>query len=463
MTAARLPTILPSERGGSHEHSHTHSSADDAGRPDQGRAGHHDGRVHAPVLGARGAQLGADRGRGPDPAEVVGRAADRLPGHRWHGRGDGPPLPSPQRLAVPGPQRRGRDPLRLPRLEVRRRRRLPRPGERAPRGPVLRQGAGPGLSDRRAQRPGLDLHGPPRRPPPLPQIEATLLSASEPGDPAGDAVLQLAPGARGRHRHLALRVPARRPHPARGVGRRQPDPGHGCESCAPLPRARHPLGYLLWRLPARTERGQHLLAVRQLPVPVLDSAAPGPVRSQRPRPRLGAARRPPHHVPQHHVGRGRRQPCGGTQATRRQPDRGAQPGQRVPAQHHRLAGPVAPARQPRQRLGDRPRRPARGPHLHRHHQHPPAGPGGDRIDGADQRLQPRAPLAQRPHDRPDQTPRALDAARAFRDTGEPSPGVDDAHVYLGSRSGFFVAPETTDWIEAYESNLARADRPAGVS
>lgn len=59
--------------------------------------------------------------------------------------------------------------------------------------------------------------------------------------------------------------------------------------------------------------------------------------------------------------------------------------------------------------------------------------------------------------------RVLDAARAFRDTGEPSPGVDEPHVYLGSRSGFFLAPNETDWLDAYNTNLAQAERPAGVS
>ena len=56
--------------------------------------------------------------------------------------------------------------------------------------------------------------------------------------------------------------------------------------------------------------------------------------------------------------------------------------------------------------------------------------------------------------------RAVDAARAFRDKGAVPPGVDDPAVYLGSRSGFFHAAEETDWIAAYEAQLAAAVRPA---
>ena len=46
--------------------------------------------------------------------------------------------------------------------------------------------------------------------PPLPQIEATLLPDSEVHDQFRAARMQLAAGARGRHRHLAFRLPARR-------------------------------------------------------------------------------------------------------------------------------------------------------------------------------------------------------------------------------------------------------------
>jgi phthalate 4,5-dioxygenase oxygenase subunit len=59
--------------------------------------------------------------------------------------------------------------------------------------------------------------------------------------------------------------------------------------------------------------------------------------------------------------------------------------------------------------------------------------------------------------------RILKAARAFRDQGTTPPGVDDPEVSLGARSGFFLADESVDWLDAYEAQVARADRPAGVA
>ena len=59
--------------------------------------------------------------------------------------------------------------------------------------------------------------------------------------------------------------------------------------------------------------------------------------------------------------------------------------------------------------------------------------------------------------------RILGAARAFRDHGSAPPAVDDPEVSLGSRSGFFLADESVDWLDAYAAQVARAERPAGVA
>ena len=34
---------------------------------------------------------------------------------------------------------------------------------------------------------------------------------------------------------------------------------------------------------------------------------------------------------------------------------------------------------------------------------------------------------------------------------------------LGARSGFFLADEAVDWLDAYAAQVARAERPAGVA
>ena len=55
--------------------------------------------------------------------------------------------------------------------------------------------------------------------------------------------------------------------------------------------------------------------------------------------------------------------------------------------------------------------------------------------------------------------RVLLAARAWRDEGTVPPGVDDADVFYGSRSGFFLTGDDVDWLDAYESELSEAERP----
>lgn len=56
--------------------------------------------------------------------------------------------------------------------------------------------------------------------------------------------------------------------------------------------------------------------------------------------------------------------------------------------------------------------------------------------------------------------RCLMAARAFRDTGAPPPGVDDPELIYRARSGFFVAPEEIDFKKAFDQQLAAAVRAA---
>jgi phenylpropionate dioxygenase-like ring-hydroxylating dioxygenase large terminal subunit len=56
--------------------------------------------------------------------------------------------------------------------------------------------------------------------------------------------------------------------------------------------------------------------------------------------------------------------------------------------------------------------------------------------------------------------RVLQAARAFRDTGALPPGVEQPEVFMGSRSGYFLADPATPWQEAYEAQVQACQRPA---
>ena len=55
--------------------------------------------------------------------------------------------------------------------------------------------------------------------------------------------------------------------------------------------------------------------------------------------------------------------------------------------------------------------------------------------------------------------RLLMAARALRDKGTPPPGVEDAQVFHGARSGYFVSDEGP-WQEVYDKRLAAAVHPS---
>jgi len=55
--------------------------------------------------------------------------------------------------------------------------------------------------------------------------------------------------------------------------------------------------------------------------------------------------------------------------------------------------------------------------------------------------------------------RLLMAARALRDQGIMPPGSDDASVYGGARSGYFVSSDTSGWQQVYASQLANGVHP----
>jgi len=55
--------------------------------------------------------------------------------------------------------------------------------------------------------------------------------------------------------------------------------------------------------------------------------------------------------------------------------------------------------------------------------------------------------------------RLLMAARALRDQRVPPPGVEDAEVFRGARSGYFVSDDKSPWQELYARQLAAALHP----
>jgi phthalate 4,5-dioxygenase oxygenase subunit len=55
--------------------------------------------------------------------------------------------------------------------------------------------------------------------------------------------------------------------------------------------------------------------------------------------------------------------------------------------------------------------------------------------------------------------RLLLAARALRESGAMPPGVEDADVFRGARSGHFTTEDQSPWQEIYAKELAAAVRP----
>ncbi|MDH4146377.1 MAG: Rieske 2Fe-2S domain-containing protein [Acidimicrobiia bacterium] len=59
--------------------------------------------------------------------------------------------------------------------------------------------------------------------------------------------------------------------------------------------------------------------------------------------------------------------------------------------------------------------------------------------------------------------RLLGAARALRDEGTVPPGVDDPELFREARSGFFTAPNDVDWRDAYAASAATMERPGAIT
>ena len=135
----------------------------------------------------------------------------RRPGHL---------LPAPQREPVLGPQRGRRPALRLPRLEVRRRRQLRRHAERAAEQQLRREDPAARLPGRRQRRLDLGLHGPARaRARRFPHFEWTARARRAALRPQAHPGLQLAAEPRGRGRFVARPVPARQRRAGRHASR----------------------------------------------------------------------------------------------------------------------------------------------------------------------------------------------------------------------------------------------------
>ncbi len=56
--------------------------------------------------------------------------------------------------------------------------------------------------------------------------------------------------------------------------------------------------------------------------------------------------------------------------------------------------------------------------------------------------------------------RLLNAARALAETGAIPPGVDNPEIAIGARGGAYMAPESADWLQAYEERLRQSIGPA---
>jgi hypothetical protein len=57
--------------------------------------------------------------------------------------------------------------------------------------------------------------------------------------------------------------------------------------------------------------------------------------------------------------------------------------------------------------------------------------------------------------------RLLLAARALRESGTMPPGVEDAEVFRGARSGYFTTEDDRHWQEIYAKELGASVRPQG--
>jgi len=53
----------------------------------------------------------------------------------------------------------------------------------------------------------------------------------------------------------------------------------------------------------------------------------------------------------------------------------------------------------------------------------------------------------------------LMAARSLRDHGTLPPGADDAKIYRGARSGYFVSSDKGEWQDVYARQLEAGHHP----
>ena len=307
---------------------------------------------------------------------LLGEQLIAFPRHQRQGRPAGEQLPASRRVAVLRPQRRSRPALRLPRLEVRRRRQLHRHAQRARRERLPHQGQGRRLPDARS---AAGWSGPiwarAQTPPPLPDLEGNMLPDARELRPRDAAREQLAADPRRRHRHQPRRLPALRRTEGRG-----PDPGQllgvsAAREDRPLRGHRH-RGRRGLRRPQIGRPGPGLLAHRPVVLPVLHLHAAGRAGHQEGRQRARADGRQPHHDL--------------TAWSAAATGRGHCNIVRAPMQPNidGLVRPLPARTGPRQRLPHRPRGAApehgRGG-LHRHHRHRHAGRGHDRQHGPDLR------------------------------------------------------------------------------
>src|SRR6185437_718421 len=356
------------------------------------------------------------------------------------------------RLAVLRAERAWRAALHLSRLEVRRRRQVPRHAERAAGIPVQGQGPCRRLQGRRAQRRGLDLYGAGRGARAA-GAAGQFLSRGRSRYRRLPPQLQLAPGARGRHRHLACRLFAWRHARAGARQRAEPPAGRGRERPGALRPAAlrlyrqalqvRRLGDRLGRDVRRVPRGRRqdqLLAPGAVHLSVLDHHADLADRGPHLAARLGADGR-------HACARVRDQPqAGGAAAVARRARR------QVPAEYDGLVRARPPDPERRERLPDRPRAAAdesysgiegitqqdhavtesMGPIANRHKEH---------LSISDRMI-----MVTRRH--------LIEAAVALRDKGAVPATVSRPGIYAEVTGGYFLAPSGQDLASAYGQQQA---------
>ena len=230
---------------------------------------------------------------GPRPA--ARRKARRVSRQRGPDRPGRRVLPASPRLLVVRAQRGIRAALRLSRLEIRRRRQLRRADERARA--VLQQGPADRLSDGRDGRRDLGLYGAARQDAGAAGLRMDAGAGNPPPCLQGVGGVQLAAGARRRHRHLARPDPASHDHPEHHPPR-HPGARTVCARPGAVARSRrHRLRLSLCRDPAARRR-QDLCPL----LPFRHAVHPDPAAAARAR----DGRRRPHQYRRPYLGPDRR-------------------------------------------------------------------------------------------------------------------------------------------------------------